>query len=260
MTRTLSMLALAALAAIGGCTLLLGENKDFRERDGGGGTGGATGTAGSNSNSNSAATVTSASASSSSGGPAMCHLLHDAEDCGAGHRCTIDSQDLGTTHCVPLMPASVKPFSSCAADTDCPAGTWCDGRTSTCAPFCAAANDCGTGSCIAARSSTAKTIPGASVCTAHCDPVKPSACGDGAACSYDATASDFDCFKSHGLLAGASCGFIGDCAPTYVCTSTCVKWCHPADTISPDCPAAGFCGHFSNLMPVYDGSAYGYCQ
>src|SRR6185369_12293028 len=120
--------------------------------------------------------------------------------------------------------------------TKCPAGTWCDHRTETCAPFCMAASDCAKGECVAAQDAALEPIPGANVCTAHCDPVDPGACGAGAACNYDGTAVDFDCFASQNAGVGAPCSF-ADCAPTLVCggSTGCLAWCHPADDFSAEC-------------------------
>jgi hypothetical protein len=71
-------------------------------------------------------------------------------------------------------------------------------------------------------------------------------------------AGDFDCFVSLGKFYGDTCNF-GDCAPTLVCGGTCLQWCHPAGSTSLDC-SGGNCKHFSNLSPMYDGDAYGYCE
>ncbi|APR76378.1 Hypothetical protein A7982_01725 [Minicystis rosea] len=229
--------------------------------NGAGGDGTASSSASSSSSSESSSSVSSSS--SSTGGPVKCRLKHDAEDCKAGERCTIVDPSTGNTQCVPLAASTYKPFAACTTDDACPAGTWCDSRTATCAPFCESFQDCGSGDCVAAKnydsaSMTTHTVPGATVCTANCDPASATSCGPGAACNYDNNAGSFDCFYSLNKAAGSDCEF-GDCAPTLVCGSQCLKWCHPVEDFSSECPNAGYCNQFTNLTPTYNGSKYGFC-
>jgi hypothetical protein len=215
-----------------------------------------------------ATTSTTSSSSSSSSGtgggaPASCTLRKDAQDCGAGMRCTILDQDKGTTHCVAIAASPEMPYEACDDDSRCPAATWCDLRTHVCKPFCDTAADCNgnAGNCVAAQNSSGKTVPGAFVCTAHCDPITAIECSGASTCTYDSKLGDFDCFRSKGYMSGNACTYLSDCGVGLVCASSaCVYWCHPAPSASsPDC-LGGPCSNFSNLMPSYNGSVYGYCN
>ncbi|APR79559.1 Hypothetical protein A7982_04906 [Minicystis rosea] len=270
------LLAVGVATAGVGCTLILGADEDYHEVDGGSSTGsigpgggtsdsassgsvGPGGSGGGTSVSSTAAT----SSTSSTGGPTMCRLKHDAEDCKTGERCTIADPDTGSTKCVAITATPSTPYAACTTDEVCPAGTWCDARTATCAPFCASSNDCGGGLCVAAEASnpntTTHTVPGATVCTANCDPVSATSCGPNAACNYDFLAGAFDCFQSQNQPIGSSCSF-AECAPTLVCGSTCLAWCFPAGAPSLACPGFADCNAFSNLTPMYNGVTYGYCN
>ena len=199
----------------------------------------------------------SSTSTGNGGSGTSCRLLHDAEDCGPSQRCTIADEATGDTHCVTLASPAMALYEACADDVSCPAGTWCDYRTDTCTPFCVSASDCGKGACVGARNGEGKSIPGASVCTAYCDPINPASCGQGAACNYDAKLAEFDCYRSKNYVIGNLCMF-ANCAPTMVCTSQCVLWCHPIDQPSAECGGA-VCQHFTNLTPVYEKMAYGFC-
>src|SRR5262249_15121210 len=61
-----------------------------------------------------------------------CNLLQSDADCGAGQRCTIVDLTTGKTGCVPEATSPVNPYAACSSDSQCPASTWCDGRTSVC--------------------------------------------------------------------------------------------------------------------------------
>ncbi len=204
-------------------------------------------------------TTSSTSGVSGDSGPKSCRLLHDTEDCGAGKRCTIDDMDKGTTRCADIAGSPLGPFDACVGDTRCPAGTWCDHRTSTCAPFCDSGSACGKGNCVPARSDVGKTVPGASVCTSHCDPISAIPCGKGATCTYSKNMGEFDCVLSLGYVEGAKCMYLDDCGKGLVCVSTgCTKWCYPAGSTSdPGCQNG--CGTFTDLTPVFEGETYGFC-
>lgn len=196
-------------------------------------------------------------------GPKACRLTHGAADCGAEERCTLLDTGKGTTGCVPLSKTPVAAYALCKDDMDCPAGTWCDYRTDVCMTFCETSSDCGEGNCVSARNEMQKTIPGASVCTAHCDPLTAAQCGGATTCSYDGQIGDFDCYSSGSKSLGESCTGFNGCKPGLVCSSTdgCLEWCHPApSSSSADCPASGPCANFGNLSPMYGGEVYGYCQ
>jgi hypothetical protein len=209
-----------------------------------GGTGGATTTVG----------------SSSSGSPAPCRLMHDATDCPSGYRCTIGDTSTGATTCSMIAAGALPRFSACATDADCGPGDFCDGYTQVCMAFCATNAQCNGGSCVSAHGSPTASIPSTSVCTANCDPENTNACGAGAACDYDGTEGVFDCFASLDVMAGDSCSAGNDCAPDLVCAGgNCAYWCHPADMSQGDCQG-GLCMPFSNLMPMYNGTLYGFCE
>lgn len=222
------------------------------------GTAGTAGSAGTGSSSTSSSSSSSSSSASSSGMPAMCRPLHDAEDCGAGKRCTVLNENNGDTHCVAVQAPTKQKYESCVDDKNCPAGTWCDWRNAVCAPFCDVASDCvGDGDCVGAVNGMSKKIPGITICTANCDPASLTSCGPGAACNYDNNLGSFDCFYSQKKGYAETCEF-ADCGPTLVCASgACEYWCHPIDSYSDDC--FGDCGHFSNLTPKYNGETYGFC-
>ena len=250
-----------ALAAYGAAC----SYPDFQFTTSGSGSGGMGGASSASSMSSTTGTMVSSgsdaptSSSTSSGGVTPCKALHDTTDCQPGERCTVVDADQGTMGCIPLGPSPVSPGDACFDDTNCPAGTWCDGRTLVCSRFCNGASSCAS-KCVAAESLTAVGVPGVTVCTAHCDPVDAFSCGNDAACGYDSSAGDFDCFQSGGKLGGEACSAGADCAPTYVCAgSLCQTWCHPTEASSSDC-FGGFCSSFSNLAPMYGGDTYGYCD
>ncbi len=261
-------IGIAAGVGATSCTLLLGEDKPFHEVDGtGGGAAPATSSTGSGAgNTSSGAGSSTATAGSTTGastgtggsGSQTCQVLHDAQDCGATGRCTIVDESTGKLGCKPLAGAPLGKYDACTDDTRCPAGTWCDQRTSACAPFCATSSSCGSGHCVAA-SNGAESIPGVSVCTAHCDPETAIPCGSGATCAYDTTALDFDCFVSGGTPLNGSCQTSPDCAKGLVCgisgtTGTCLQWCKQ----NGECPAIDICDMFTPAF-IYNGADYGYC-
>lgn len=207
-----------------------------------------------------ASSISSSSSSTGGGvggfGPKPCHALQDAVDCGANERCTVVDVNQGTLGCVPLAADVKAPRARCSNDDACPVGTFCDRRTAVCMPLCNGAASCA-GRCVPAETENKVTIPGVTVCTAHCNPTNPSACGLGAMCGYDPMALDFDCFFFAGKGPGEVCEFINDCPPTHVCVGTCEKWCHPADAFGEECQ--GYCSPFANATFIYDMVEYGYC-
>jgi hypothetical protein len=267
---------LVALVGVTGCTILLGENKPFHEVGATGGgastsattsmsaTGSSAGVTSSSGTSSGSAAGTTSSTGTGGSSTKTCHVLHDAADCGAGSRCTITDAQTGALGCVPIAAAPLGEYAGCSNDANCPAGTWCDRRTLVCAPFCASAAGCGNGHCVGASDGT-NTIPGISVCTAHCDPETASPCGAGATCAYAEPVLDFDCFSSGEVPVTGACQSSGDCAKGLVCgvsgttgTGSCLSWCHPAGS-SGDCAAVEFCNEFSPAFS-YDGVDYGYCN
>jgi len=236
----------------------------------GGGQGGVGTTSSQSSTTHSSSTTTSSTTTSSSGtggtstGPKTCHVLQDTQDCGPSGRCTIVDENVGTLSCVPLAAAPLTRYAACPSDQDCPAGTWCDQRTRTCAPFCTKASDCSPGSCVSARNSSQQAIPGLTVCTAHCDPEVATPCGAGATCAYDLMALDFDCFVAGNGGEGASCASASECQIGLVCvgngtTNYCRLWCHDAGTFGDTCNLSQSCKGFSTPL-VYNGVPYGYCN
>jgi hypothetical protein len=245
------MVGFAALAALAGTQCGYPEFMFGSTTSTGGGAGGTGGIDPSTSTS---------SGAGGDGGPKPCRLLHDVEDCGAKMRCTIVDDNTGQTGCVNLAQVPLPAYSRCDDDKGCPQGTWCDQRTFACMPFCATANDCLPGFCVAARNASDLTIPGASVCTAHCDPVAATPCGVNATCTYDANVADFDCFLSHNKVDGAACSALNDCAKGLVCAGNlCSKWCHPAGNLNDPTCTSGICDMFSDILPKYNGDVYGYC-
>ena len=119
----------------------------------------------------------------------MCDLLQ-ATSCGSGQRCTIVDPPTGKTGCVAVGPSALRAYDACANDSECPAGTWCDGRTGTCMQLCHSASDCGGNNFVATYyvdKNKVVTVPGgASVCVADCNPVSAVPCGSAATCAYDA--------------------------------------------------------------------------
>jgi hypothetical protein len=192
----------------------------------------------------------------------MCDLV-DATSCGAGARCTIVEPTTGKTGCVAADPSPKSPYAACSSDKECPAGTWCDGRTGTCMLFCQSMSDCGGNDCVATYytvNGKPVTVPGgANVCVANCDPVSAVPCGSETTCGYDPQIGVMDCFATNGFTLGQACMYINDCGPGLVCVSTCQKWCRPPGQSSSDC-GGGTCGMFTNLAPMYDGQLYGACQ
>ncbi len=167
-------------------------------------------------------------------------------------------EDTGTLGCKPLASAPLGKYEACSDDTKCPAGTWCDQRTFTCAPFCTTAGACGGGDCRGASNGT-QDIPGVDVCTAHCDPETAVPCGIGATCAYDDKSLDFDCFASGGTGLNGSCQSSTDCAKSLVCgvsgsVGTCLQWCKS----DGECPGIQICDQFDPAFS-YNGTDYGYC-
>ena len=193
--------------------------------------------------------------------PTMCDLLQ-ATSCGDGQRCTIIDPTTGKTGCVAQAATPLHPYDACNSDKECPAGSWCDGRTQACMLFCKSATDCGGNDCVASyytANGKAITVPGgASVCVANCDPVSAVPCGQHATCGYDPQVGVMDCFASSDLTAGQKCMYINDCGPSLVCVGTCERWCNPPGQASQTC-AGGPCAMISNLAPMYDGKLYGAC-
>lgn len=197
--------------------------------------------------------------STGGGGASSC------QSCGASDRCTILDTSTGKTGCVPVSSSHLAPYAACpSGDGDCPAGTWCDGRTRVCMPFCAPGSTCkGGGSCVAASAGTA-VVPGNYVCTAHCEPISAKPCGAGATCIYDPSVLDFDCFESNQIALSAVCSQPNDCASGLVCgfnqtlmQATCLEWCSPAGDYT--CAGSAYCTDFASPV-AYDGTSYGYCN
>ncbi len=215
----------------------------------------------------SSVTSSSALSSSSTGGPVTgCSLTK--QDCpSAGDRCTIADEETGDTICSPEAASPTPVFSHCVDDSECVKGTWCDHRTKVCMRFCAKASDCGTGKCYSAQDASQAAVPGATVCTADCDPEDAAAiCGGGATCSYNQSAfGGYDCVYTGGTVpAGSSCAS-ANCAPDLVCvsdgtTKTCHEWCHEAGTDGDCSDTFQTCSSFTTLTPQHDGHTYGFCE
>jgi hypothetical protein len=184
-------------------------------------------------------------------------------------RCTITDTAKGLSGCVPISPSPLLPYDACpSGDVDCAKGTFCDGRTKTCAPFCASAQECNSGAnCVAASNGTSTIPNGFNVCTAHCEPEKGTPCGVGATCAYDTKVLDFDCFASSGKGVNSMCQVSADCGKGLVCgidtvtmLGACVLWCKVGGPAWGDCPLPyNNCSDFSPPFN-YDGSDYGYCH
>jgi hypothetical protein len=294
MARVGVQLGLLAIALGAGCVQLLGADRDYREVADPGGAGGhaASTSAGGGAQSTHTTTTTSTSTTTTNagdagtggastggagmggagtggagmggagagGGGGSCRLGQDAMDCAQTERCTLDDPKTGSTKCAPLAPAPTPAYSLCTSDVQCDRGTWCDSdRTGVCKPFCDDVVPCARGSCTEAQIG-GQVVPGASACTAHCDPVTADACGPHVTCVWDAASDDTDCFVSQSIGLGKPCGSIGDCDRGLFCTTGghCGTWCHPAGQTSADC-GGGACLPNGD-SPTYGGSVYGFCQ
>ena len=217
---------------------------------------GSTTTAGSGGTGAADATVSSSVSSSGGGGsPAQPCVLTSVGTCGIDMKCSIVNASTGETGCV---DAGARPaFAVCLEDSECEEGTFCDGFTSVCKPFCTSATTCGLGLCIDATSE-AGPIPGASVCTANCDPqtVEPCALG-GVTCYYDGPIHQFDCIASVGKSEGEACEFINDCDGGLLCfKNVCDPWCAP---INESCGPGLFGGFCYSVAISYETTQLGVC-
>jgi hypothetical protein len=226
---------------------------------------GSGGAGGENASSSHASSSSHGSSGTGGGMPATCQVLQDVEDCGQTGRCTVVDPTTGRLSCVPVSSMPLLPYDACPqGDGDCPAGTWCDGRTSVCMPFCTPGSTCsGGGSCVAAITGAA-VVPGDYVCTANCEPISAAPCGKGATCAYDPEVLGFDCFESGNAGLNDDCAQSDDCGKGLTCGTeqgatqgNCLEWCAPADALS--CPGSNFCNGFTDPVE-YGDTQYGYCD
>ena len=181
-----------------------------------------------------------------------------AQDCPEGEKCVPYGSTGGNwdaNKCVPVV-GDGEIGDSCtwdgtsAATDSCGQGSHCwdvaevDGElVGVCTAFCAGNADdpiCAQGSsCVIANEGSI------TLCIATCDPLLQE-CGEGLGCFW--TNNDFNCVFTAGEIAEAEpCGYINDCAPGLLCTSSavlpscdgtdcCTAYCDLSD---PSCPVAG---------------------
>lgn len=150
----------------------------------------------------------------------------------------------------------------CDANTKCAPGGLClktGASVSTCMAYCASDADCQApgGLCaIQLVDASGNPIPGLTVCSENCDPVKMTGCPvAGTGCQiYREQAGSMafytSCTGAGSKSQGAACTGAADCATGYGCftidaqgTKQCLRWC---DVAAPSCPAGTSCASLKN--------------
>ena len=264
--------AAAAMTALGGCSTLVGIDKDYYLADGGG-AGGAPSTSSSVSSAATTGaggeTATSTASATSSGTGCMTTGLSTCTPtcgCAATQKCAVTDENAGTMTCITAGP--VADWAKCNTNQDCGASSFCDHIFKVCKPICDGVGQCpANAQCIPAKQSDGKTkVTGVNVCTAHCNPTSAAPCGPNITCFYDFASVELDCSAGSNLSESAVCGSVIDCAKGLVCagnggTSFCSKWCTPINMTvkNPACPAARpYCQPLAATVS-YEGTNYGVC-
>lgn len=194
--------------------------------------------------------------------------------CQGTQKCTIDSADAHAC----LTAGSTSHGQTCAADGECAAGTICVGPSAQdlrCHQFCVTNSDCpgtgGGGVCVITLvDANQDPIPGATMCTADCNPAStsPVGCPTGWVCHLQYvdenqdTIPDFfltDCVNDAGTSTTTCDGVTTFCAPGYFCYTDwdeCIRTCRVGMS---DCQAGMTCYGYAD--PSIVGTIeYGYCQ
>jgi hypothetical protein len=268
-TRTYAAVVALTLG-LAACTSILGNDFEIDNSSGGDATGGSksvgggaqggaaqggsgaqggvmTGTGG---------TTTSAAGGSGgsggNGGAGPC-VLGTEQECMGGSKCSIVDGQTGEAGCI---PAGARPaFASCAVDSQCVVGTFCQGGI--CRPVCS-----GSLTCTGFQSCNASTVPGLELCTADCEPMGGLPCnqahGD---TTCIRTNGGFDCAQSGGGAVGSTCFGDSACGVGLYCSGQglqggCFRWCSP---IGQGCVGGDLCVSHSTAAVGGDGTEYGAC-
>lgn len=179
-------------------------------------------------------------------------------DCRGDEKCSVLDTSTGERGCV--NAGSHPAWTACTSDSDCVAGTWCDGLTSVCHPVCSSSAECGGGVCYEASEAGA-VIPDLKLCTSHCVATDASPCdsslGD-VTCHFDLASEDWDCTRSGGATQGEPCTVASDCAAGRLCLAPenlCVAWCAP---VGDNCDTFFMCDPLTPAL-FRDDVQYGAC-
>ena len=268
---SLLLLAAAAGLTLGACGYpkFSFDPAGIGTSSGAGGAGGSTAGTGGDAATSSVAVTSAAAASSSSGnGCVTTGLSTCTAKCGClvEEKCAVTDENAGTMTCIAAGP--VVDWAKCNANEDCGASSFCDHTLKVCKPLCNGAGKCPPNAqCIAAQQSDGKTdIVGLKVCTAHCDPIKATPCGQNLTCFYDFDTVEFDCAAGPNSNEGIPCKLAIDCAKGLVCAGstgnyTCSQWCTPiGSTKNAACPAVRpYCRSLATNV-TYEGTDYGICR
>lgn len=169
-----------------------------------------------------------------SGGTASgCNLANifwnSPDTCETGTFCTIDN-DFQPTCLDDAAKAGGTYYGDCGEQGECPMGAACF-NPNVCMPFCDDTHGCpndGSGNpgvCIYGIEGSDDIM----LCSAadSCDPVDNTGCAEGEGCYIVDQDGNLMCTDQVGTLSeGATCQYINDCAPGFICTGTCMQMCH----------------------------------
>ena len=203
-----------------------------------------------------------------------CRLVAPQCGCPSGQGCYVDGS--ATRLCATAGTASEG--QSCTGTSGCRAGNLCINISSgpasnICSRFCNADFECASGALclITLGDGSGGTLPGVTLCTHACDPVRQTGCPAGAGCdifqeSAGAMRTFADCAAPVGTrVQGQSCAAASDCAGGYACIDPdgpggtpqqCMHWCLVASGFG--CGGGTTCTGFSTAVRV-GGIEYGVC-
>jgi len=194
-----------------------------------------------------------------------CKLVSPQCGCPAGQGCYLGS---GSTRICGTAGPEVE-GQACSGETSCQPGMLCIGASAGntyCSRFCNTDTDCtgGAGSIclIELNDGAGGSIPGVTLCTAHCSPVTSTGCPSGMACGLGQEETGAmrwftGCIEAGSVTAGGACTDV-ECAPGHVCIGGfCERWCRVGST--GDCGGLEVCTGFTDA-PSVGGVEYGVCQ